>query len=313
MPFGGNKIVSFAVVTSCLLFILVLGIEKTKKIVNLVPMVRGEVSLGKDVVITTTRTQRPIIVKKDDVFYGNEMRFSGSINEMHSDIAYSICREGFTVVNVGAYFGYDAITLASKLEKNGKVYAFEDNRSIYNCLKKSVVLNEMDDRVIVKNLAISDKKGICEMEDYMSVYKKEDETFSAPSTFVAECNTLDNELKDVVQKIDMLLIDEAGYEFSIIRGAHDILANSPNVVIISDYERKYSARNVDVKAELDMLVNEGYFIYFVDKEGRTTEPNTSEIAAKDEGVLIISKNRMGKEQQSYAKMIQERQQQMARQ
>ena len=102
-------------------------------------------------------------------------------------------------------------------------------------------------------------------------------------------------MKDLASKIDLMLIDDAGYEFEILKGAQNIIRNSPKLVILSYYERKLSARGIPVKEELDKFVDDGFYIYFVDEDGKTSEPSTSEIAAKDIGVIIITKNRMVKE------------------
>ncbi len=295
MLFTQNKLVVSALIFSSLLFIFVFALEKTKVLMNIVPKARGEVSIGEGLVITSTKTGHPIIVKKDDMFFGNEMRFSGSLKNIFSDVALSLCKPNDTIVNIGAYFGYDAICMGSKLKGTGKIYAFEDNRSIYSCLRKSIVLNDMDQHVIVKNLALSDKKGICEKDDFMAVKENPDGSFSTPPSFVAQCNTLDNELKEVTSKVNLMLIDDPGYEFDILRGAQTIIRNSPKLIILSYYERKFSARNVPVKQELDKFVDDGYYIYFVDEDGRTSEPNTSEIVTQDSGVIIITKNRMVKE------------------
>ena len=290
-----NKLVMSAVIFSSILFIFVFALEKTKILINIVPKARGEVSINEDLVITTTKTGHQIIVKKDDMFFGNEMRFSGSLKYIFSDIALSLCKPNDVIIDTGAYFGYNVICMASKLQGTGKIYAFEDNRQIYSCLRKSILLNDMDNFIKVKNVAISDRKGIREKEDFMAVHENPDGSFSTPPTFVAQSNTLDDEMKDLASKIDLMLIDDAGYEFEILKGAQNIIRNSPKLVILSYYERKLSARGIPVKEELDKFVDDGFYIYFVDEDGKTSEPSTSEIAAKDIGVIIITKNRMVKE------------------
>ena len=299
MLLAKNNIVVFTVVVSCLLLVGVLSLEKTNTLKNVVPTMRGEVSLGKNIVITTTKSHQPILVKREDFFYGDQMRFSGSVKDIQSEIAKALCKEGDTVVNIGAYFGYDALLMSERAGHTGKIYAFEENRQIYKCLKKTVVLNELEDRIIVKNLAILDKKGICEVEDFLSGYQTEEGIVPPSTKFVAECNTLDNELKENVTKVDLMLIDEPGYEFAILNGAKEIISRSPNIIIISYFERKLSARNIDVKAELDKFVDEGFRIYLTDDNGKMTEPGTSEIAAKDSGVLIITKQLISNQNYSY--------------
>ena len=290
-----NKLVMSAVIFSSILFIFVFALEKTKILINIVPKARGEVSINEDLVITTTKTGHQIIVKKNDMFFGNEVRFSGSLKYVLSDIALSLCKPNDIIVDTTAYFGYNVISMGAKLQGTGKIYAFEDNRQIYSCLRKSILLNDMDNFIKVKNVAISDRKGIREKEDFMAVHENPDGSFSTPPTFVAQSNTLDDEMKDLASKIDLMLIDDAGYEFEILKGAQNIIRNSPKLVILSYYERKLSARGIPVKEELDKFVDDGFYIYFVDEDGKTSEPSTSEIAAKDIGVIIITKNRMVKE------------------
>ncbi|MDR2067925.1 MAG: FkbM family methyltransferase [Holosporaceae bacterium] len=295
--FNRNKVVSFAIIISCMLFICIFFMEKSRSVLNMVPLLRGEVHLDGGFIITTIKNKYPIIIKKNDPFIGKQLRFSGSIKSIFAAVADSLCRPNDVVVEVGAHFGYNALSLGDRLRGGGKYYAYEPNPFVISCLRKSIVLNDLEQVIFPKSIAISGKEGTCHIEDCVALassVQDDDEPISPNQAqdhkFIdVNCNTLDKELSDEIQPITLLLIDIPGFEFSIIKGARDIMKRSPDIKLVVAIDMDESSKTLDPQKELEELAENGYKFYIAETPKTYTSAKISEILAKKKMVLLIAK------------------------
>lgn len=245
------------------LFALMIGImfmEKTKDIVGLIPRFRGEVSIGNGFIITHTKDEQPLIIKKDDPLIGQQLRFLGTVKSVFSDTITDLCNGNDIIVEVGSYFGYNSILLGKKLKKEGKIYCLEPNPSIFSCLRKNIVINDLESLCKLKNIAISSASGTCNIEDYFSISKLPNGKYTKPPLIKVDCNTLDDEMKDETKAINLLTIDVPGLEFLILDGASKILEHK-NIKVVFMFDKKESSKNTDVKTELNDLHALGFKFY----------------------------------------------------
>jgi FkbM family methyltransferase len=293
--FNRNKAVAFAIIISCMLFVFIFFMEKSKSVLNMVPMFRGEVPLAEGFVITTIRHKYPIVIKKNDPFIGRQLRFFGDIKSIFAAVADSMCNQDDIVVEVGAHFGYNVLSLGNRLRNGGKYYAYEPNISIISCLRKSVVLNDLEGVVYPRNVAISDVEGVYHLEDCLSLAQEQDDDLIAASPeakFIdVKCSTLDKELANESKPITLLLIDIPGLEFSIIKGALGIMSRSPGIrlIVALDLDASSSSRNIDPQKELRELERSGYKLYIADAPNVYISSKIPEILARKKVVLLITK------------------------
>ncbi|MDR3155910.1 MAG: FkbM family methyltransferase [Holosporaceae bacterium] len=287
-----NNIVLVAIIVSCILFVCVFFLEKSKYLFDIIPMFRGEVSLNNDMVITTTNSKLPIIVKKNDPFMANQLRFFGNIKSDFAKISDFLCRNGDVVIEVGSYFGYNSITLGNRLRGNGKLYAFEPNAHIFSFLKKSVMLNDLENTVVLHNVAVSNKQGVCDIEDVFHLAKTKNGSVEQSRPISVNCIALDSAMEKINKKpVDLLLIDVPGQEFQIIDGASEIIKKSPNITIIMMFSQQESSQSVNVYSEIENLIKQGFRFYWCDDKKKIypLKATPEDIIEKNKAILIISR------------------------
>ncbi|GHU17086.1 hypothetical protein FACS189472_03480 [Alphaproteobacteria bacterium] len=270
------------------LFIGIMFMKKTENIIGLIPKLRGEVSIGNGFVITHTKDNYPLIIKEDDPFSGQQLRFSGSVKSVFSETVADLCNGNDIIIEVGSYFGYNSVLLGKKLKKGGKIYCFEPNPSIFLCLRKNVIINDLESHCVLKNIAISSASGSCSIEDYFTVSKLKDGSYTKPRMIKVACDTLDEALEDERKAVDILATDVPGIEFLILSGASRILEHD-NIKVVFAFDKDASSKNTDVRTELNNLHALG-FRFFISKGKKDISPITiDEIMEMKSAVLVLSR------------------------
>jgi FkbM family methyltransferase len=108
---------------------------------------------------------------------------------------------------VGANIGYYTILLADKVGNNGKIYAFEPNKTSFEILNKNIRENKLKN-VVAVNAAVGSKNGKIKL--YKSEKNFGDHKLYRKDKKVNEVKVikLDDYLKDI--KIDLIKIDTQG-------------------------------------------------------------------------------------------------------
>lgn len=291
LSFLKNRVILFAIMVLVVLFLVTLAIEKTKLMFNtVVPMIRGEVNM-KDFVITTTKEGAPIVINKTENEEGDQLRSYGIVHSHFNDIVSTFSDNNSVVVEIGSHFGYNTIRLAKNLRYGGKVYAFEANGKIYSALRKSLILNDLDNVVVMKNIAISDHIGFCDVPDCTSTKKLPDGSHTKPKIFSAKCCTIDEELINEDRPVDLIVADVHGIEIPILISCENIIERSPNIVIIFTFDNE----NPDprTKTEFTNLENKGMKFFISDKKNKYTQMTSiDELMEKKEVTLIVTRRNL---------------------
>ncbi|MDR0968066.1 MAG: FkbM family methyltransferase [Holosporaceae bacterium] len=290
--FARNITVATAIITACFLFITSYFIEKSQTIANIIPTLRGEVPLENGFAITITKKGYPILIKKDDPIVGRKLRFTGEVNSLFSEVAFLLAQTNDVIAEVGAHFGYNAVTIGKKIKGTGKYYAFEPNHTALSCLRKSVVLNNLEEVVNLKNVAICDGKKRMTIDDCLSAVKTRDGKYATFRTISVEGDSIDEELFAEPKPISLLLVDLPGLEFPIIRGADRTLAKSDDIKILISFSLTESSKNCDVKSELSKLEEQGFKFYIAKNAYTYERTETSDILNLKEAVIIITKKEL---------------------
>lgn len=279
-----NKVISRSVIVVCILFLIVLVFEKTKMIFKLVPIFRGEVMVN-NFVITTTSDGSPILTTKYDPDTGGQLRVFGTIRSKFNSVISSFYNDNSVVVEVGPHFGYNTISLAKGLKDGGKIYAFEANSQVCSALRKTLVLNSIDDKVVIKSIAISDHKGFCDIADCISIRELPDGTYSEPRIFSTQCNTLDEEMVDENRPVDLVAADIPDMEIPILRSCENIIDRSPNIVLILTFDND----PVDPGAEIEFtkLKAKGMKFYKATEKDNYTQIEDINNLLKEKNVILI--------------------------
>jgi len=162
---------------------------------------------------------------------------------------------GATVFDIGANFGYYTVMAASKVGPSGIIHSFEPNKSAYELLKTNVKTNEFEKIVFCHDSCIGETDG--ETDFYVS----EESSFSSRGQTEraklmekrkVPLRSLDSLMPELgLSKIGAIKIDVEGFEFSVLRGAREMIRNSPNLLIMMEV----SAKNLDEQRRQELITS----------------------------------------------------------
>lgn len=114
-----------------------------------------------------------------DINVGNTLKRRGTFDQRMSYALQSLCRPGYTVLDVGANLGAFTVPLAERVGRRGVVHAFEPFRKVFQHLNANVAMNGLSN-VYTYNIAV----GRDERE--VEVHSPDLSTFTVPSAMRVE-------------------------------------------------------------------------------------------------------------------------------
>ncbi len=198
----------------------------------------------------------------------------------HEDVIidYFHPKEGDVVVDVGAHIGRYTIIASQRVGPNGKVVAIEAEPSNFELLNRNIQLNQLTNVTTLNNAAFSKETKIklhLPAGDILTKFNTvmPDLSWITPTNnFVdVNANTLDNLLQQIgIKQVNYIKIDVEGAEFEVLKGAHNLLVNSNNIVLlievhghVNDYRQKIDEfiRTYNLKIETEKIYEmNGYII-----------------------------------------------------
>ncbi len=140
-------------------------------------------------------------------------------------------RKGDVVLDIGANIGFYTKILSALVGENGKVYAFEPDKTNYsNLIRNAGHLKNVE----FHNKAVSDKTGTITLyhSDLLNVDHKTYATKDFTSTSEIECVAMDDIIPG--QKVDFIKIDIQGYEYFAFQGMQQIFKKNEHLKIITE-------------------------------------------------------------------------------
>ena len=219
------------------------------------------------------------VPKYDYEFYCRINKDDFIVMTRHEDviIKYFTPKEGDIVIDIGAHIGLYTIIASKRVGANGKVVAIEANPSNFELLNRNIKVNQLTNIISLNNAVYSketklklylpgEELGHTTYNTVMSDRAKNEDKFVEVSA-----NTLDYllQLKEITD-VNWVKIDVEGAEFEVLKGAHNLLLNSRNIVILveahgspNDYRLKLEEfiRSYNLKIEFEKIYeNTGYII-----------------------------------------------------
>lgn len=186
-------------------------------------------------------------------------------------------KENMLVIDVGAHIGSYTKLIGKLVGENGKVHSFEPTLRTFNTLKE----NTKDKaNIIINNLALMDKAGEIEFEDYGPKYsyyngfkKREKETEVKKiktQKIKVKAITLDDYFKENnINKCDFIKIDAEGAESLILQGMTNILREvKPIISIEVGGGEEWNKNNLE---SINILEKNNYKLFGISKEGQLVE------------------------------------------
>ena len=183
-----------------------------------------------------------------------------------------LVKKGDTVIDIGANIGLFTVFLSKLVGPKGHLYAFEPILDTYWRMRENLALNRCDNAAAYQQ-ALSNKNGTATMNVFPEGYGAWN-TFGTPkfgeiiavSKESVPLIKLDSFAKrENLKKVDFLKIDVEGYEYDVLQGARDMLANN-RVKYLSFEISEIPLKGAGRKGEdiFNILKSHGYLAYEYD-------------------------------------------------
>lgn len=203
--------------------------------------------------------------------------FSSRFESQEVGTFQRIIKPGMIIVDAGANIGLYSLISSRLVGEDGKVFSFEPSKETFGRLLINIKLNGISNISAVncglgdqsnQKLILRQDKGYGDAERYLFAANE------APPIKLENMNeiyieeeiiidTLDNYLHKInVNKIDFLKIDTEGFEYYILKGAEQVLLNSPNLVILMECTQLGTARARTSQKEVFDFLNKLNFNIF---------------------------------------------------
>lgn len=186
-------------------------------------------------------------------------------------------KAGQTYLDIGAHFGYFSLLASALVGKSGKVFSIEAGGNTHSLLRKNAAGK---DNIEVLHNAVSDTDGTVSFYEFPVLYSEYNtlrvEQFRekdwiekyAPDKVEVQAITIDKLCATCQMNPAMIKIDVEGAEAQAIRGGSEIL-HQLNPYIIMEYLDEDDTTGY--KEAADILQEQGYISYMIDKQGKLYE------------------------------------------
>lgn len=182
------------------------------------------------------------------------------------------CKEGATILDIGAHIGLYSVIMAKIAGNKGKVFSFEPTPVTREILEKTLKLNKVTSTVTICSQAISDK--VAKSAFYISndnladngntlVNYRNDRQIKA---IEVDLTTLDIFKSQHSIKVDFLKIDTEGAELDVLKGAQKTFLEDKPKAILSLHPVPIKERGDSMEAIYDRLISYKLKIIFEGRE-----------------------------------------------
>ena len=162
----------------------------------------------------------------------------GIFGKLDTEIIKRSINEGDIVVDLGANIGYYTLIAAKLVGNKGKVFSFEPEPKNFEILKKNVEINGYQN-VILEQKAVSDvnEKTNLYLSQGIGTHSLKPNQNTTMKTIPIESIRLDDYFKNLnlTNKINFVKIDVEGAEFNVLSGMDNILKQSKNLKLFTEF------------------------------------------------------------------------------
>jgi FkbM family methyltransferase len=189
---------------------------------------------------------------------------SGKPWEPHfKTVIQHLVKEGDTVLDCGANFGYNAVIMGKQIGLSGRLFAFEPQRIINQQLSGNMILNNIYNAAIV-HAALGQEQGLTTMSpvpydlDWVNI----GDTSVGEGGDEVQIITLDM----IDSQPNFIKMDVQGYELFALQGAEKTLKQSLPDIFIEIEEHQLAKFNVTKEQLLNYIKSFGYRMFRIDNE-----------------------------------------------
>lgn len=170
-------------------------------------------------------------------------------------------------IDVGAYIGRYTIIIGNLA--NCKILSIEPGPENFSVLRENIKLNNLDSKVILANVALSDREG--EMVFYLGniissghSFLRRDKNMKKIKVTTKTLDKLLEELRIPKEKVKLIKIDVEGWEYYVLKGAFKTLKHRPFIIFEAWNEEKLNkVKSILEKFnyQISKIVNGNYFAH----------------------------------------------------
>jgi FkbM family methyltransferase len=178
-------------------------------------------------------------------------------------VVQHLIKEGDTVLDCGANFGYNAVIMGKQISPSGRLFAFEPQRIINQQLSGNMILNNIYNATIV-HAALGQEQGLTTMSpvpydlDWVNI----GDTSVGEGGDEVQVITLDM----IDSQPNFIKMDVQGYELFALLGAENTLKQSLPDIFIEIEEHQLAKFNVTKEQLLNYIKSFGYKMFRIDNE-----------------------------------------------
>jgi len=235
-----------------------------------------------ELIQTTDKGLGSFLVLKNDLI-GRFINYHG-VWENHLYQIYSkLIKPKDIILDGGANIGFHTIQFA-KLSTEGKVYAFEPQKLIFNLLSTNILLNDQSLKIEQYRLALGDKPGELHMQPLSKFDEKDGCHNYGGRGLTTESN---NEKVKVITfdslniKPNMIKLDIQGSEIYALKGMEKTIDKYEPWFILENYTSSKPNKHKNDKKVHKLLISKGYkFFRFYFQN-----PNTKEMKPHEDCIV----------------------------
>jgi FkbM family methyltransferase len=189
---------------------------------------------------------------------------SGKPWEPHfKTVVQHLVKEGDTVIDCGANFGYNSVIMGKQIGDTGKLFAFEPQRIINQQLNGNLILNNIYNASVI-HAALGNKEGLTTMSPvhYDRDWVNIGDTSVGEGGDEVQIITLDM----IDSQPNFIKMDVQGYELFALQGAENTLKQSLPDIFIEIEEHQLAKFNVTKEQLLNYIKSFGYRMFRIDNE-----------------------------------------------
>jgi len=189
---------------------------------------------------------------------------SGKPWEPHfKTVIQHLVKEGDTVIDCGANFGYNAVVMGKQIGPTGKLFAFEPQRIINQQLSGNLISNNIYNAYVV-HAALGNVEGITTMSPvpYDKEWVNIGDTSIGEGGDAVKVITLDM----IDSQPNFIKMDVQGYELFALQGGEQTLKKHSPDIFIEIEEHQLAKFDVTKDQLVDYIKSLGYRIFRIDNE-----------------------------------------------
>ena len=207
-------------------------------------------------------------ISKNKTSVSKSLVFQSNYEFNETNLVKKVIKPGWTVIDVGANFGWYSIHFAQLVGQNGNVFSFEPIPKTYEELNSNIKLNSCQN-IKAFDFALGNKDGNISFGvpnfDGGSLVSSEFLKYS--KRIQTTMRKLDDVIKEQkINKVDFIKADIEGGELNMLKGAEKLIENfRPKLLIeiVDMHCQRFGHFPVDV---YQFLINKGYKGLFIGNE-----------------------------------------------